>query len=186
MWQGVSWLHLRLDSSPKYYQHALYQVSTLRDDNEGVLMSSAVSRDSIERDFFRALNRVVEPLVRAGLGSPRIVPGGLIVLETLGRKSGRRVRTPLVATRLGGYVLVATVRGKRSQWILNLVADPAARIWLGGRARDARAFVIHEDKRFRAPKSFPRPVRLVIEILAPYRKAGWAFAVLAPRRRSAR
>ena len=56
-------------------------------------MTAAKKRDSIEREFFRTLNRVVEPLVRAGVGSPRIVPGGLIVLETAGRKSGRRVRT---------------------------------------------------------------------------------------------
>jgi hypothetical protein len=93
------------------------------------------TRNSIEREFFRTLNRAVEPLVRAGLGSPRIVPGGLIVLETRGRKSGRLVRTPLAATRLGGYVLVATVRGKRSQWVLNLGAEPKARYWVGGQPR---------------------------------------------------
>ena len=69
-----------------------------------------MSAASLEREFFRTLNRVVEPMVRAGFGSPRIVPGGLIVLETLGRKSGRKVRTPLVATRLGGHVVVAEAR----------------------------------------------------------------------------
>ncbi len=141
-------------------------------------MTSVNTRHSIEREFFRTLNRVIEPLVRAGVGSPRIVPGGLIVLESRGRVSGRRVRTPLVATRLAGYVLAATARGSRSQWILNLAAEPRARYWLGGRVRETRAFVIHEDKRFRMPRSLPRPVRLVVEILAPYRKAGWAFAVL--------
>ena len=143
-------------------------------------MASLDKRSSIKREFFRALNRVVEPLVRLGVGSPRIVPGGLIVLETRGRKSGRRVRTPLAATRLGGYVLVATARGKRSQWVQNLAAEPKARFWLGGQARAARAFVIHEGKRFRVPKSLPRPVQLVAEILAPYREAGWAFAILSP------
>ena len=101
-------------------------------------MTSKIKRDSIERDFFRTLNRVVEPLVRAGVGSPRVVPGGLIVLETRGRKSGRLSRTPLAATRFGGYVLVATVRGNRSQWVLNLAAEPRARYWVGGQARLAR------------------------------------------------
>ena len=144
-------------------------------------MASRVTPAAIEREFFRTLNRVVEPLVRAGVGSPRVVPGGLIVLETRGRKSGRLVKTPLAATRLGGYVLVATVRGKRSQWVLNLAAEPKARFWVGGQAREARAFVIHEGKRFRVPKSLPRAVQLVAEILAPYRKAGWAFAILSPR-----
>jgi deazaflavin-dependent oxidoreductase (nitroreductase family) len=142
-----------------------------------------MSAASLEREFFRTLNRVVEPMVRAGFGSPRIVPGGLIVLETLGRKSGRKVRTPLVATRLGGHVVVATFRGKRSQWVLNLAADPKVRFWLGGRAREARAFVIHQDKRFRVPRSLPRVMQHVVEILAPYRKVGWAFAVLSPRAR---
>ena len=146
----------------------------------------AVDRASLERDFFRALNRVVEPLVRAGVGSPRIVPGGLIVLETRGRKTGRLSRTPLAATRLGRYVLVATVRGTRSQWVLNLAAEPKCRFWIGGQERSARAFVIHEGKRFRVPRSLPRPLQLVVEVLAPYRKAGWAFAVLGPARSEVR
>lgn len=146
-------------------------------------MASRLVPASIEREFFRTLNRVVEPMVRAGLGSPRIVPGGLIVLETRGRISGRKVRTPLAATRFGGHVIVATLRGQRSQWVLNLAADPKVRFWVGGRAREGRAFVVHEGKRFRVPKSLPRPLQHVVQILAPYRKAGWAFAVLSPRAR---
>ena len=87
----------------------------------------------------------------------------------------------MAATRIGRHVVVATFRGKRSQWVLNLIADPNSRYWLGGRARDARAFVICEGKRFRVPKSLPKPLQHVVRILAPYRSAGWAFAVLSPR-----
>jgi len=133
-----------------------------------------------EADFFRTLNRVVEPLVRAGLGSPRLAPGGLIVLETRGRSSGRRYRTPLAATRLGRFVLVATFRGERSQWVKNLAAQRRARFWLGGRERTARPFVLHPGKRFRAPRSLPGPLQQVLRLLAPYTKLGWAFALLAP------
>jgi deazaflavin-dependent oxidoreductase (nitroreductase family) len=138
----------------------------------------AVSRDV---EFFRMLNRVVEPMVRAGFGSPRVVPGGLIVLETKGRKSGRRLRTPLAATRIQGHVVIGTFRGGRSQWIKNLEATPAARYWLAGCPREARAFVMHADKRFRVPKSLPASLRWVVRFLSPYTRAGWEFAVLVPR-----
>ena len=136
---------------------------------------------SLEVEFFRMLNRVVEPAVRAGLGSPRIVPSGFIVLETVGRKTGRVRRSPLAATRFGQYVIVATFRGNRSQWVLNLAAQPRTRIWLGGKPRDARAFVMYEGKRFRVPQSLPSGMQKVVRFLAPYTKAGWAFAVLSPR-----
>lgn len=138
---------------------------------------------SIEVEFFRTLNRVVEPMVRVGIGSPRIAPSGFIVLETRGRKSGRLRRTPLAATRIGSHVLVGTFRGKRSQWVRNLAAEPRSRFWLAGRPRDARAFVMHEGKRFRVPKSLPVPLQRVVRFLAPYTKVGWAFAVLSPRSR---
>jgi len=136
---------------------------------------------SLEVEFFRMLNRVVEPVVRAGLGSPRIVPTGFIVVETTGRKSGKLRRSPLAATRLGDYVIVSTFRGGRSQWVRNLAAQPRTRFWLRGKPRDARAFVMYEGKRFRVPKSLPAGMKKVVQFLAPYTKAGWAFAVLSPR-----
>ena len=126
------------------------------------------------------LNRVVEPGIRAGWGSPRIVPGGLIVLESIGRKSGKRARTPLAATRICGHVLVGTFRGERSQWVRNLAAKPTAEYWLGGRRLTARVFVMHAGKRLRVPKALPAPMRAVGRALAPYTRAGWAFAVLSP------
>ncbi len=151
---------------------------------EGSEMASRKSAlRSIEVEFFRTLNRVVEPMVRVGIGSPRIVPSGFIVLETRGRKSGRLRRSPLAATRIGKHVLVGTYRGNRSQWVRNLVAHPHTRFWLGGKARDARAFVMHEGKRFRVPKSLPAPLQRVVCFLSRYTKLGWAFAVLSPRSR---
>lgn len=144
-------------------------------------MAEKVMTRSLEVEFFRMLNRVVEPAVRAGLGSPRLAPSGFIVLETVGRKTGRVRRSPLAATRFGQHVIVATFRGDRSQWVLNLAAQPRTRYWLGGKSRDARAFVMHAGKRFRVPRSLPSGMRKVVRFLAPYTKAGWAFAVLSPR-----
>ena len=143
-------------------------------------MTSARAERSVEVDFFRTLNRVVEPIVRVGFGSPRIAPTGLIVLETRGRKTGKARRSPLAATRIGSYILVGTFRGNRSQWVRNLAAEPRTRFWLGGRAREARAFVMHQGKRFRVPRSLPLPLQQVVRLLAPYTKLGWAFAVLSP------
>ena len=142
----------------------------------------------IEVEFFRMLNRVVEPRIRAGLGSPCLAPGGFIVLETRGRKTGRLSRTPLAATRILDHVVVGTFRGDRSQWVRNLVADPDTRLWLGGRARPIRAFVLSAETRAaRRPRGFPSPLRFVVAFLRPYTRAGWAFAVLAPaKRRSTR
>lgn len=130
--------------------------------------------------FFQALNRVVEPRVRKGLGSPRLVPTGLVVLESRGRISGRWRRTPLVATRIGPYVLVSTVRGKRSQWVQNLLAAPGARLWLGGKRRDVHALVLHRGKGGRLPAGSPAALGALLRVLRPITRAGWAFALLMP------
>jgi deazaflavin-dependent oxidoreductase (nitroreductase family) len=144
-------------------------------------MSDRSALTQIETQFFRMLNTFVEPAVRSGLGSPRIVPGGLIVLETKGRTSGRVARLPLAATRIQKHVIVGTFRGKRSGWIRNLQAHPHVRFWLAGRPRAARAYVMFEGRRLRIPKSLPAAVQSAMRFLAPYTRAGWAFAVLAPK-----
>ena len=130
------------------------------------------------------LNRVVEPAVRRGFGSPRLAPSGFIVLETVGRKSGELRRSPLAATRIGRHMIVATLRGERSQWVRNLAAQPRTRYWTRGAAHDTDAFVVREGAR--VPASLPASLRRVVRFLVPYTRAGWAFAVLSPRKQSRR
>jgi len=144
------------------------------------------TRRGIELEFFRFLNRWLEPQIRAGLGSPRLVPGGLIVLETRGRKTGRLARVPLVATRIQGYVLVGTFRGARSQWTRNLAAHPETRFWMGGRPRSTVATLLTASRRPRPLPKLPALLRLVVAFLVPYTRAGWTFAVLAPGARRRR
>jgi len=140
------------------------------------------ARSSAEVEFFRFVNRWVEPQIRAGLGSPRMVPGGLIVLETIGRKTRRRSRIPLVATRIQGHVLVGTFRGGRSQWAKNLLTNPQTRYWLGGKPHPTTAYVIASSRTPQPVPKLPPLLRAVTALLAPYTLAGWTFAVLAPRR----
>ena len=135
---------------------------------------------SVEVRFFRMLNQVVEPHIRAGWASPRLVPGGLVVLETKGRRSGRRQRVPLAAIRIDRHVVVSTFRGNRSQWIKNVAADPEVRYWLRGRPRQARALVVTDRQRPSRRVKLPAAVRWLLRAAIPYTYAGWAFAVLVP------
>jgi deazaflavin-dependent oxidoreductase (nitroreductase family) len=135
---------------------------------------------SVEAEFFRLLNRIVEPRVRAGWGSPRLAPGGLVVLETKGRRTGRRSRVPLAAMQLRDHVVVTTFRGNRSQWVKNAQANPKVRYWLRGRPRQARAVVLSPNGQDPDLRSLPAPLRLLARFLQPYTCAGWAFALLLP------
>lgn len=101
--------------------------------------SSGEARDPSQQ-VFRAMNRYVKPLVKAGLGSPLPVGLGAVVLESTGRVSGLPREVPLLGFRVGTRVLVSTIR-PRSQWLRNLEADDTAAVWYCGRKRPARASV---------------------------------------------
>ena len=135
---------------------------------------------SAEARFFRALNRVVEPSVRKGVGSPALAPGSIIVLETIGRKTGRTSKTPLAAVRVGRHILVSTFRGRRSGWVKNAAAQPNVRFWIGGKVRRAKATVIAAGPPPPSTKGFSPAVRGLLPFLTPYAMAGWAFVFLTP------
>jgi deazaflavin-dependent oxidoreductase (nitroreductase family) len=135
---------------------------------------------SVERDFFRMLNHLVEPHIRAGWSSPRLVPGGLIVLETRGRRTGRLSRIPLAAMRIDDHVVVSTFRRNRSQWVKNVAVNPEVRYWLRGRLRSARAHVISSAAPTSIPRALPPALRWLARSLVPYTLAGWTFAILGP------
>jgi hypothetical protein len=135
---------------------------------------------AVELQFFRMLNRLVEPHIRAGWASPRLVPGGLVVLETRGQRTGRRSRVPLAAIHVDGHVVISTFRGDRSQWLKNAAAEPQVRYWLRGRPRKAQALVITSRRRPGRSAALPAAVRWLLHWATPYTYAGWAFVVLAP------
>ena len=133
----------------------------------------------LELGFFDSLNRLVEPLVRIGLGAPALLPVGLVVVETRGRKTGRRISVPLVAMTAGDLVVVSTVRS-RSSWLRNLAAHGAVSFWLGGRERNADAFVIGRGTS--TPNKPPEKIGCLARSLKQHSALfGTGFAILIPR-----
>ena len=130
--------------------------------------------------FFRALNGFVEPVAESGCFSPDFWPTGLILLETTGRRSGQRRRTPVLAMMMDDHVIVRTIRGERSEWFKNLRANPDVRYWAGGRPRTARA-VVHTPGEECSTEALPpftaagvAAAGLAVQLM------GWRFAVLMP------
>lgn len=106
-----------------------------------VLPSSVTARfDQFARDALRAVNGLVRPFTKRGIGAPPVVGVGTVVVATTGRRSGLLREVPLAAARVGDAVVVSTVR-RNSEWVRNLEADPTTTIWLDGCARQAEASV---------------------------------------------
>jgi F420H(2)-dependent quinone reductase len=134
----------------------------------------------MEAEFFRVLNRFVEPLVRAGLGSPGPWPAGAIVLETTGRRTGRTFNVTLLASLVGDLVLVCTVR-QRSQWVRNVAHTPRVRFWMHGRPREATAVVVGSGLGALRLGEMSPLARCLAVALAPFSQwLGIAFAILTP------
>lgn len=145
-------------------------------------MGYAPPSPSPEARFFRTINGLIEPAVRAGWGSPCISPSGLIVLETTGHRTGHAYRTPVVATLFGGRIFVSTIRGQRSQWLRNLAATPATRYWLAGRPHDADAVVFTPNGTRPDRAALPSLLSPMLPLLELFVNGlGFGVAVLTPR-----
>ena len=140
----------------------------------------------LESSFFGALNLFAEPLIRAGFGNPVLWPTGTVVIETVGRRSGRKINVPLVATRVGAMLVVGTAR-RRSQWFRNVAANPEIRYWMGGLSHEASAFVLGHGLDAPPLDHLPPLASLIANALTPYtRLSAMGFAILVPRRHWAR
>lgn len=92
----------------------------------------------------RIMSLLVNPLVRLLLRSPlwRLLPGVMIV-ETVGRRSGRHRATPVQYVPDGPDIFALSRRGRL--WWRNLQDGAPAHLRLRGRRRPAQAEILDPD-----------------------------------------
>ena len=99
---------------------------------------------TIGRRFYR-IHRFVYRWT-GGLIGHRTPAGPILLLTTVGRKSGHRSTTPLLYMPDGPLFVVVGSNGGRDQppaWVLNLAATPAAEIQVGRRRLPVEAHIRH-------------------------------------------
>lgn len=140
--------------------------------------SMFASVPAFERNLFRSLNALVEPAVRRGVASSRLLPISLIVLESTGFKSGSPRRTPLWSLAVGPYRVISTARGERSFWVKNLKKDQHVRYFIGGKPKSATALVVAPGYSDELSESSPALLRWLLARLRGLPLKGWAFSIL--------
>tara|TARA_R110000823_G_scaffold47903_16_gene121940 strand:- start:29115 stop:29561 length:447 start_codon:yes stop_codon:yes gene_type:complete len=140
------------------------------------------SLPALERNLFRSVNALVEPAVRKGVASSRLLPLSLIVLESTGHKSGRPRRTPLWSLAVGPYRVISTARGERSFWVKNLQKDQRVRYFIGGKPMQATALVVAPGYSDQLSDSSPALLRWLLGRLRALPLKGWAFSILVSGR----
>ena len=111
----------------------------------------------------RLQQSVIDPVVRLAwdLGLP--IPGDAL-LETTGRRTGLRRRTPVCDGREGGTFWLVAQRGRDADWVRNIEADPRVRVKVSEAHARWRAGIAHilddddprERQRILSRASFPR------------------------------
>jgi F420H(2)-dependent quinone reductase len=84
---------------------------------------------------------------RIGAAFPRGVP--VLLLTTIGRKSGEPKTTPLLYLEDGERVVIVGSQGgmpKHPQWFLNLTKNPDVEVQIGSRRRNMRARVANPEE----------------------------------------
>jgi deazaflavin-dependent oxidoreductase (nitroreductase family) len=89
-------------------------------------------RRTVQKIGRRTINPVAIGLLRLGLPAPPYTPRSALVMETVGRRSGKRRVTPMgYARESESSVLVVAERGRRADWVRNGLAAGRVRVWLG-------------------------------------------------------
>jgi deazaflavin-dependent oxidoreductase (nitroreductase family) len=84
--------------------------------------------------IMRLVNQAVVLAYRLGLGRwftsfPKVTPQ-IMVLTHTGRRSGLPYKTPVAYAIVDGDVYCAVSTGERTNWLLNIKANPQVEVWL--------------------------------------------------------
>jgi deazaflavin-dependent oxidoreductase (nitroreductase family) len=88
----------------------------------------------------RLFNPVVKAAANAGLPLP-----GLVILETIGRRSGQPRRNPVGKALVGDTLWIVAEHGRRASYVRNISANPRVRVKVGRRWRTGTAHPMPDD-----------------------------------------
>ena len=93
----------------------------------------------------KAANALTVWAIRAGIPRPPYTRGNALIIETVGRRSGRRRRIPVGYIEEDGKLIVVVEDGARADWVRNAQHHGGLRVFHRGRWRDARLRLIEGD-----------------------------------------
>ncbi len=83
----------------------------------------------MNRLVYRAVSAPPRLLYAVGLGG--LIGSRVLLLRTVGRRTGELRTTPLQYERVDGAICIGSARGTAADWYRNLVADPRVEVRIG-------------------------------------------------------
>jgi len=100
----------------------------------------------LPRAIVRIANAFTNLALLAGIPRPPYNRSNALIVETIGRRSGRRHRIPVGYLDESGRIIVVVEDGSRAHWVSNALADGGRlRIFFRGSWRSARLQVLEVD-----------------------------------------
>lgn len=110
-------------------------------------------------DFFH--RRLANPIMRRIAGH---LPGQA-VLETTGRRTGLKRRTPVGGKVLDGSFWMVSNHGTESDYVRNMQADPRVRVQVGSRWRTGTAHLLPDDDPRERLRHLPKFNGLMVRLM---------------------
>ncbi len=107
------------------------------------------SRAKVSRTVFKYMNMYyMVPLSKLGLlpWMQNPLTGYIMILQTIGRKSGKPRLTPLNYALADGYIYCMAGFGSGTHWLANLKANPTVEVHIAGTALRGTAEIVTDDE----------------------------------------
>jgi deazaflavin-dependent oxidoreductase (nitroreductase family) len=101
----------------------------------------------------RLLNPLMRRLLEAG-----IVPRGVALLETTGRRSGEPRRVPVGDGLRGEHFWIVAEHGRQADYVRNIERDPRVRVKVGRRWHTGTAHLLPDDDPLERLRWLHRPL----------------------------
>ena len=100
----------------------------------------------VPQPVVRIANAITKVALLIGIPRPPYTRKNALIVETVGRRSGKRHRIPVGYLDDGGRIIVVVEDGRRAQWIRNaLAADNRLKVHLRGAWHEAHLRMLDGD-----------------------------------------